>query len=51
MGIADIDLWSLDVEGAELEVLKTVDFSRLQVKVIMVGDHKGVWVCAEAWIA
>jgi hypothetical protein len=31
-----VDLWSLDVEGAELEVLKTVDFSRLSVKVLMV---------------
>ena len=35
-GIGSIDFWSLDVEGAELEVLKTADFSRLSVKVLMV---------------
>lgn len=30
-GVGSVDLWSLDVEGAELEVLKTVDFGRFQV--------------------
>lgn len=35
-GIGSLDLWSLDGEGAELEILKTVDFSRLSVKVLMV---------------
>lgn len=28
----DIDFWSLDVEGAELQVLQTVDFSRTNIK-------------------
>ncbi|KAL4427674.1 hypothetical protein ABPG75_001763 [Micractinium tetrahymenae] len=35
-GIAYVDLWSLDVEGAELEVLRTVDFSRMDIKVLIV---------------
>ena len=35
-GIESIDLWSLDVEGAELEVLETVDFSRLRVNAMVV---------------
>lgn len=30
-----IDFWSLDVEGQELNVLKTVDFNRTQIDVIM----------------
>lgn len=38
-GIGSIDMWSLDVEGAELEVLQTVDFSRLDVKVLVVELH------------
>ena len=29
LGLRRIDLWSLDVEGAELEVLHTVDFSQV----------------------
>lgn len=41
-GIDRIDLWSLDVEGAELEVLKTVDFSRLRVNA-MVVEVGGAW--------
>ena len=35
-GIAHVDLWVLDVEGAELEVLRATDFSRLSVDVIVV---------------
>lgn len=35
-GIATVDLWSLDVEGAELEVLKTVDFNRFYAHAIMI---------------
>ena len=33
---AQISLWSLDVEEAELQVLQTVDFSKLRVKSIIV---------------
>ncbi len=35
-GIDTIDLLSLDVEGGELEVLRTVDFSILRVGVLVV---------------
>ena len=36
-----IDLWSLDVEGHELEVLSTVDFTKISVSVLLVEDF---WV-------
>ena len=35
-GVQHIDLWILDVEGAEEEVLSSVDFARLTVDVIVV---------------
>ncbi|KAL4443640.1 hypothetical protein ABPG75_011377 [Micractinium tetrahymenae] len=35
-GIDTIDLWTLDVEGGELKILGTVDWSRLRVKVLVV---------------
>lgn len=35
LGIQRIDFWSLDVEGSELAVLKTVDFDAVQIDVIM----------------
>ena len=35
-GIVHVDLWVLDVEGAELEVLMATDFARLSVDVIVV---------------
>lgn len=31
-----MDFWTLDVEGAEWEVLQTVDFDRIRVDVIMI---------------
>jgi FkbM family methyltransferase len=42
-GLLDIDLFSLDVEGAELKVLKTLDFSVTNIRVILVeldGSNK-----------
>lgn len=35
-GITHIDFFSLDVEGAELEVLKTLDLSAVHINVIVV---------------
>lgn len=35
-GISHIDLWVLDMEGAELEALKTFDFAAVSVDVIVV---------------
>jgi FkbM family methyltransferase len=34
--ISHIDFWTLDVEGAEYEVLKTLDFDKVRVDVIMI---------------
>ena len=36
-----IDLWSLDVEGHELEVLSSVDYAKISVSVLLVEDF---WV-------
>ena len=36
-----IDLWSLDVEGHELEVLSSVDYGKISVSVLLVEDF---WV-------
>merc|ERR1712085_59827 len=35
LGIQHIDFWSLDVEGSELAILKTVDFNAVQIDVII----------------
>lgn len=35
LGIHHVDFWSLDVEGSELNVLKTVDFDRTLIDVII----------------
>lgn len=34
-GITEIDFFSLDVEGGELDILRTVDFSRFKINVLM----------------
>jgi len=35
LGIRRVDFWSLDVEGSELAILKTVDFDAVRIDVIM----------------
>ena len=35
LGISHIDFWSLDVEGYEINILKTVDFEKVQIDVII----------------
>ena len=35
LGISHIDFWSLDVEGSELNLLKTVDFDEVHIDVII----------------
>jgi 6-pyruvoyl-tetrahydropterin synthase len=37
--VSQIDLCSIDVEGSELEVLKSIDFSSVKIKVIMVENN------------
>lgn len=39
-GMIDIDLFSLDVEGSELYVLKTIDFKVTNIRVIVVEANK-----------
>lgn len=33
-----VDLWSLDVEGHEISILKAVNFTEVQVEVLLVED-------------
>jgi FkbM family methyltransferase len=40
-GVTHIDLWVLDVEGAELEVLKTFDFKAITVDVVCIEQDGG----------
>ena len=37
----DIDLCSLDVEGAELEILKSIDWKKTRIKVLIVENNYG----------
>jgi hypothetical protein len=32
----EIDLWSLDVEGFEMTVLRSIDFTKIHIKVILI---------------
>jgi hypothetical protein len=34
LGVRHLDMWILDVEGAELDVLKAMDFSAVEVDVL-----------------
>ena len=38
--VKHIDFFSLDVEGSELEVLLTIDFTEVTVEVFMIEFHK-----------
>lgn len=40
-GIYHVDLFSLDVEGAELSVLKAIDFDKFSASVILVEERSG----------
>lgn len=54
LGITHINFWSLDVEGAELEVLKAFDFAVISVDVIMVevmDTSKPAWVEMQSILA
>lgn len=39
-GKTTIDMFSLDVEGAELAVLKTIDFTQIKIRVLVI-EHNG----------
>lgn len=48
VGIVQADLWILDVEGGEYEVLKGTDFSRIKVGVIMIeAQHQSADACVK----
>ena len=40
-GLVDIDLLSVDVEGAEFAILEALDFSRYRIAVLMVENNYG----------
>ena len=35
VGVDFVDFWSLDVEGAEMQVLKTHDWTNIPIRVLM----------------
>ena len=39
IGVNYVDMFSLDVEGAELEVLKSIDFSRVTIAVLVIEKN------------
>ena len=39
IGVRKVDMFSLDVEGAELDVLKTIDFSKYEISLIVVEEN------------
>lgn len=41
IGIYDIDYCNIDVEGGELSVLKSIDFSTTKIKLLSVENNKG----------
>ena len=49
MGQTDIDYFSLDIEGVEYEVLKTIPFDKLNVKVLTV-EYAHAQVSKQAFV-
>jgi FkbM family methyltransferase len=50
-GISHIDYFSLDVEGAELAVLRGIDFARLTVDLFTIEDNENRWIEHRALLA
>jgi len=51
VGRTVVDLWSLNVEGSEVRVLKGMDFNKIEVGVLLVAAHNAHKVDAEPEIA
>ena len=47
LGLRHIDIWVLDVEGAELQVLQGTDFAELEIDVIIVETVRRDFVASE----
>jgi len=43
LGVSHVDYFSLDVEGPELEILRTIDWTRLHIDVITVEYRVWIW--------
>ena len=41
MGETEIDFFSLDIEGAELSVLKTIPWDKVNIKIVMIEVAHG----------
>jgi hypothetical protein len=46
-----IDYFSLDVEGAEIPILESIDFSEIPIRVFAVEDNHGTWLESERVLA
>ena len=40
LGVQKVDMFSLDVEGGEYDVLKTIDFNKLDIRTFVI-EHNG----------
>lgn len=45
-GLAHINYFSLDVEGAELDILSTIDFTRVRIDLFTIEDNSGSFASA-----
>ena len=48
--ISHIDYFSLDVEGGEIEVLKSLDFDSVTIDLFTIEDNFGGWAVHSAWL-